>query len=109
GKVISSGTQTIGIDPRTGQLSSSTFDDEGGRGEGLWFRDGNRWVMDSAGVLPDGTETLAVNIITRLNDNEFVWRSVDRTVGDNEVPDAEPVKLVRGQPVREPQNGKEKP
>jgi uncharacterized protein (TIGR02246 family) len=110
GKVTSSGTQTIGIDPRTGQLASWTQDEEGGRGEALWFRDGNRWVVDSAGVLPDGTETLALNVITRLNDNEFLWRSVDRVVGEDEVSDTEPVKLVRGQPVRGPlSGGKEKP
>jgi uncharacterized protein (TIGR02246 family) len=110
GKVISSGTQTIGMDPRTGRLASWTDDEDGGRGEALWFRDGNRWVVDSTGVLPDGTETFAVNVITRLNDNEFLWRSVDRAVGEDEVDDTQPVKVVRGQPVRVPQkNGKEKP
>jgi uncharacterized protein (TIGR02246 family) len=110
GKVISSGTQTIGMDPRTGQLASWTDDEDGGRGEALWFRDGNRWVVDTIGVLPDGTETFAVNVITRLNDNEFLWRSVDRAVGEDEVDDTQPVKVVRGQLVRVPQkNGKEKP
>jgi uncharacterized protein (TIGR02246 family) len=110
GKVTSSGTQTIGIDPRTGQLASWTFDEDGSRGEAVWFRDGNRWVMDSTGVLPDGTETAAVNLITRLNDHEFLWRSVSRAVGADELPDTEPVKVVRGQAIRGPQNGgKEKP
>jgi uncharacterized protein (TIGR02246 family) len=110
GKVTSSGTQMIGIDPRTGQLTSWTFNDDGGRGEAVWFRDGNRWVMDSAGVLPDGTETLAMNVITRLNENEFLWRSVARTVGGEAVSDTAPVKVVRGHPVRGPQSGaKEKP
>jgi uncharacterized protein (TIGR02246 family) len=110
GKVISSGTQTIGMDPRTGQLASWTDDEDGGRGEALWFRDGNRWVVDSTGILPNGTETFAVNVITRLNDNEFLWRSVDRAVGEDEVDDTQPVKVVRGQAVRVPQkDGKEKP
>jgi uncharacterized protein (TIGR02246 family) len=105
GKFTSSGTQTIGIDPQTGQLTSWTFNEDGGRGEALWFRDGNRWVMDSIGVLPDGTETLALNIITRLNDNEFLWRSVGRTVGGDELADTEPIKVVRGHAVRGPQEG----
>jgi uncharacterized protein (TIGR02246 family) len=110
GKVISSGTETIGIDPRTGQLASWTDDEDGGRGEALWFRDGNRWVAESAGILPDGTETFAANVVTRLNDNEFQWRSVDRAVGEDEVHDTQPVKVVRGQAVRVPQkDGKEKP
>jgi uncharacterized protein (TIGR02246 family) len=105
GKVLSSGTQMIGLDPRTGQIASWTFDEDGGRGEALWFRDGNRWVADCTGLHPDGTETLALNVITRLNDNEFLWRSVGRAVGGDEVPDTEPVKLVRGHPVRGPKNG----
>jgi uncharacterized protein (TIGR02246 family) len=105
GKVTSSGTQTIGLDPRSGRLTSWTFDEDGGRGEAVWFRDGNRWVMDSAGVLPDGTETFALNIITRLNDHEFLWRSVARVQGADEVPDTEPVKVVRGQVVHAPRKG----
>jgi uncharacterized protein (TIGR02246 family) len=104
-KPTSSGMQTIGLDPRTGQLASWTFEEDGGRGEAVWFRDGNRWVMDSVGVLPDGRETLAVNVITRLNDNEFLWRSVARVVGMDEVVDTEPVKVVRGHASPVPQSG----
>jgi uncharacterized protein (TIGR02246 family) len=95
GVVTSSGTQTIGMDPQTGFLHSWVFDDEGGRGQAVWARDGNRWVQDAAGVLSDGTEYTAVNIITPLNDDEFVWRSTDRTVGDSEAPDTDPLKLRR--------------
>jgi uncharacterized protein (TIGR02246 family) len=104
-KVVSSGTQTIALDPRTGQLISSTFDEDGGHGEALWFRDQNRWVMDSVGVLPDGTETLALNVLTRVNDNEILWRSVARVVGGDPLPDTQPIKIVRGQPVGAPRKG----
>jgi len=95
GKVTVSGTQTIAWDPQSGRLRSWLHDDDGGHGQALWFRDGNRWVLDSLGVLPDGRETSATNIITRLNDDEFVWRSTHRSVAGGNIPDAEPVKLAR--------------
>jgi uncharacterized protein (TIGR02246 family) len=95
GKVVSTGTQMIGIDPKTGQLRSWVFDASGGNGQGLWIRDGNRWLIDSLGELPDGTDTAAVNVITRLGDNEFLWRSIERTLGPAELPDTDPVKVTR--------------
>jgi uncharacterized protein (TIGR02246 family) len=95
GKVVSSGTQMIGMDPKTGQLRSWLFDDAGGNGQSLWVRDGNRWLLDSVGELPDGTDTSAVNVLTRLSDDEFLWRSVERSAGPVELPDSAPIKLTR--------------
>ena len=94
-KIVSTGTQMIGMDPKTGQLRSWTFDADGGNGQSLWMRDGNRWLLDSVGELPDGTDTSAVNVLTRLSDDEFLWRSIDRALGDLELPDSDPVKLTR--------------
>ena len=94
-KVVSAGTQMIGTDPKTGQLRSWMFDVEGGNGQCLWIRDGNRWLLDSVGELPDGTDTAAVNVLTRINDDEFVWRSIDRALGSTDLPDTDPVKLTR--------------
>lgn len=94
-KVVWSGTQMIGMDPKTGQLRSWLFDDAGGNGQGLWQRDGNRWLIDSVGELPNGTDTAAVNVLTRLGDNEILWRSVDRLLGTDELPDTDPIKLTR--------------
>lgn len=105
GKVTSAGTQTIGVDPATGQIHSWTFDEDGGRGEALWSRDGGRWVQDSVGVSPDGTETAAVNVFTRVNDDEFLWRSVARSVGGAAVPDTLPVKVQRVRPSPTPNKG----
>ncbi|MBL8799643.1 MAG: SgcJ/EcaC family oxidoreductase [Planctomycetia bacterium] len=95
GKVVASGTQTIAWDPQSGRLRSWLHDDDGGHGQALWFRDGNRWVLDALGVLPDGRETSATNLITRLSDDEFLWRSTHRSVGGSNIPDAEPVKVAR--------------
>ena len=90
-----SGTQTIGLDPQTGQLHSWVFDDEGGRGQAVWARDGNRWVQDVTGVLFDGSEYKAVNVLTPINDDAFLWQSVDRTIEGTEVPDTDVIRLRR--------------
>lgn len=95
GKVASSGTQTIGVDPATGQIRSWSFDEDGGRGEAQWFRDGGRWVQETVGVRADGTATTAFNVFTRVNDDEFLWRSVGRTVGADAAPDTLPIKVLR--------------
>jgi uncharacterized protein (TIGR02246 family) len=95
GKVVSSGTMKIGLDAQRGQLRSWHFDDDGGHGQAVWVRDGNRWVLDSIGVLADGTETAAVNILSRLSPNEVTWRSIDRVMGDEKLPDTVPIKLTR--------------
>jgi hypothetical protein len=88
-------TQVIGLDPQRGQLRSWNFDDEGGHGQALWFRDGQAWVQDAIGVLPDGTPTTATNILTRVNADEFTWRSVERMVAGERVPDRDAVTATR--------------
>ncbi|HEV3256370.1 MAG TPA: nuclear transport factor 2 family protein [Gemmataceae bacterium] len=95
GRLSSSGRQVIGWDPQRGQLRSWNMDDEGGHGQALWSRDGHQWVQHAIGVLPDGTPTAATNILARTSDNEFTWRSVERTVAGEPVPDREVVTATR--------------
>jgi uncharacterized protein (TIGR02246 family) len=95
GKVVYSGTIRIGLDPQRGQLRSWHFDDDGGHGQALWIRDGNRWVLDSIGVLGDGTETASVDILGRISNDAFTWRSIDRVLGDQDLPDTVPIRLNR--------------
>jgi uncharacterized protein (TIGR02246 family) len=95
GKSVASGTMKIGIDPQRGQLRSWHFDDDGGHGQALWLRDGNNWVLDSIGVTGGGAETASVNIFGRINNNEMTWRSIDRVIGGQAVPDTVPVRLTR--------------
>jgi uncharacterized protein (TIGR02246 family) len=95
GKVAASGKIQIGVDVQRGQLRSWHFDDDGGHGQSLWIRDGNRWVLDAIGVQADGTETAAVNILARVGNDEITWRSIDRVAGDEAVPDTVPIKLKR--------------
>ena len=41
-------------DPALKKLRSWTFDSEGGFFNGLWTKDGNQWLLTSAGVKADG-------------------------------------------------------
>ncbi len=94
-KTDSTGSFRVGLDPRTGQLRSWHFDEDGGNGQSLWVRDGNRWLLDANGVMADGTETVSVNVLGRLNNDEITWQSIDRVLGDQELPNTTPIKLTR--------------
>jgi uncharacterized protein (TIGR02246 family) len=95
GKDSHSGTQRIGVDPESGQIRSWMVDHQGGRGQSVWVRDGKSWLLDSVGTLANGTETTSVNIISRVNENAFTWRSVDRRIGDDELAPTDPIKVTR--------------
>jgi uncharacterized protein (TIGR02246 family) len=95
GKVVATATWKIGIDPQRRLLRSWHFDEDGGHGQALWRRDGNRWVLESSGVLADGTPTAAPDVLTRVQADQLVWNSRDRVLGDASLPDAVPLKLTR--------------
>jgi uncharacterized protein (TIGR02246 family) len=94
GKVLNAGTQVIGKNPGGG-LRSWVFDKSGTFGESVWWRDGNRWVIEAAGTLPDGSERTAVNILIPLGKDAFTWQSVERTAAGSELPDTPPLKVTR--------------
>ena len=87
-------TQLVGHDPLTDRIKSWTFDSRGGYGEGLWSRDGNSWVVDTAGVLPGGQTGTARNVIRFVDDRTVLFQNRDREVDGQPIPDVE-VKLVR--------------
>jgi len=94
-KAAGTGTMKIGFDAQRGQIRSWHFDDTGAHGQCLWLRDGDHWVLDAVGATGDGTTTEAVNILSRLGADELTWRSIDRVVGDDPLPDTVPIKLKR--------------
>ena len=95
GKAGPSGTIRIGIDGDRNQLRSWHFEADGGQGQCLWLRDGDKWVLDAVGVTGNGTITGAVNILARLGPDEISWRSIDRVAGGEPLPDTVPVHLKR--------------
>jgi uncharacterized protein (TIGR02246 family) len=95
GKSGPTGTMRIGLDADRGQIRSWHFDADGGHGQCVWLRDGNNWMLDAVGITGNGTVTGSVNILSRLGPDEIVWRSIDRIVGGEPLPDTVPVKLAR--------------
>jgi uncharacterized protein (TIGR02246 family) len=98
GKPVMTVTERIGWDPSTHQIKSWVFDSEGGHGSGLWSRNGDEWVIKSTGILPDGRTATATHILTRINGQSARWSSVERTVGDQVVPDHAEYVMVRRPP-----------
>lgn len=89
------GFTMIGKDVSTGQIRSWTFDNQGSFGEATWTRDGMKWFQESASVLEDGSVMAATNILTRVDNDAFTFRSVERSVDGEELEDIPPVRVTR--------------
>jgi uncharacterized protein (TIGR02246 family) len=94
-QVDMSGMQIIGWDPAAKQIRSWVFDSDGTFGEGTWTRKENRWLIQQVGTLADGKKSTAVNIITRIDDDSYTWRSVNREVEGEVLPNVEEIRIVR--------------
>lgn len=99
-KEISSGTIRLERDPEMQRIRSWHFDNDGGHGQALWVRDGNRWVLDSRAVLGDGTQTASLNIIGRAGPDAITWQSIDRVMGGKALPNTAPVRLTKSNAKR---------
>jgi uncharacterized protein (TIGR02246 family) len=99
GKTVSSGTQVIGRNP-TGGLRSWSFDSTGSFSNSLWERDGNRWIDESTGILPDGTTINSVNILIPLGPDTFTWQTAERTADGVPVTPLPPIKVTRVKPSK---------
>jgi hypothetical protein len=95
GKVIESGTQMITKDNSEGAIHSWVFQSDGGFGDGFWFREGQKWTVDVAGVTPDGRAMSANAVYLRIDANTFVWQAVDQTIDDEPVADTQPIKVTK--------------
>jgi len=90
-----SGIQLIGWNAERAQVQSWNFSPDGGHAVGFWTPQENGWVARMHGLTGDGVATGSINSIVRLDDNAYVWKSVDRTLGDLQLPDSDEVILKR--------------
>ena len=95
GDVVSTGTQVIGWDPASNQITSWTFDSSGGHGRAVFTRDGNRVIVQATAVLSDGSQASATNIITPVDENRFTWQSTNRSINGESLADVGQVNVVR--------------
>jgi uncharacterized protein (TIGR02246 family) len=91
---VTSGHQVIARDPASGAIRSWMFVG-GGIGEGVWSREGQKWVIQSRGLSAEGEELVATNIFTPQGQDAFTFRSIDRTREGEELPDVGPVTVKR--------------
>jgi len=91
----SSGVQLIGFNSDGGVMQSWNFSADGGHAIGIWTPQEKGWSAEIRGVTGDGTKTTAVNKLTKLDENAYVWQSVQRTAGGASLPDTEEVVLRR--------------
>jgi hypothetical protein len=99
GEKPTTGTMFVGWDPQSGQIKSWLFDSNGGHGEGLWTRTGEKeWVVKAHGVLRDGRPTSATQVHVVLNKDSVKTSSIDRIIGGQVAPDITDVVMVRKPP-----------
>ena len=89
------GTEVIGFDPTSGQVRSWVFDSEGGFGEGLWKKDGDKWMISATSTAPDGTTSSAQHVITRLDEKKMTWESINREADGEALPNIDKIEVVR--------------
>jgi uncharacterized protein (TIGR02246 family) len=92
---VGNATQWIGWDPLAKRIRSWVFDASGAFGEGSWTKEGNKWLIKSSLVLPDGKRATATFIVAPVDADTITLQSKDRTANGNRLPDTKEVRLKR--------------
>lgn len=90
-----SGVQLIGWNPQGGYVQSWNFTSDGGHAVGVWTPVESGWRAKVYGTTGDGVPTTAVNLLRRLDDNAYVWQSVQRFLGETALPDTDEIVIKR--------------
>jgi uncharacterized protein (TIGR02246 family) len=89
------GWEIIGWDPDRQQIRSWIFDSNGGFGEATWANDGEHWLIRASNVLPDGSRSTAENVLTKVDENKFIWESQNRTLNGEPQPSLDKIEVQR--------------
>jgi uncharacterized protein (TIGR02246 family) len=90
-----SGMQVIGWDPAAKAIRSWTFDSNGTFAEATWQQRGDRWFLRNRGTLPDGRTASMINVMKQVDQNSFTWQTIERTAGDELLPNIDEILIVR--------------
>ena len=93
------GVQIIGWNAQDGHVQSWNFSPDGAFAVGVWSPTEGGWEAELTGVTSDGTATAAVNHLQRLDDNAYMWQSVERALGETVLPDSDEV-VIRRNPAK---------
>lgn len=95
---VTTGVQIIGWNAQGNHMQSWNFTADGGHAIGIWTATDGGWLAKVSGTTGASVSTTAVNLLKRLDDNAYVWKSMDRTIGDVRLPDTDEV-VIRRKPV----------
>ncbi|MBX7102529.1 MAG: hypothetical protein K1X57_00505 [Gemmataceae bacterium] len=101
-----SGMQLMAWDGARKTIRSWTFDSKGGFGEEFWSQAGNRYTIRCTYTLPDGGTGSNIQIINFIDANKFTWKSVDRVIDGEMMPDTDEITLVRKPTTDDAKGGK---
>jgi hypothetical protein len=54
-----------------------------------------RWFIRNRGVLPDGQLATMVNVMKQVDENSLTWQTIERTAGDELLPNIDEIEIVR--------------
>jgi uncharacterized protein (TIGR02246 family) len=89
------GTEIIGWDAEQGHIRSWVFESDGSFSERTWTPDGNRWLILSRTVLPDGTAGSEEITLTIADKDKLTWTATNRSIGDQTLPNLDPLTIKR--------------
>jgi uncharacterized protein (TIGR02246 family) len=92
---VTTGLQIIGWNAQNNHMQSWNFSPDGGNAIGVWTATDGGWISKVSGSTGTSVSTTAVNLLKKLDDNAYVWKSMDRTVGDARLPDTDEVVIRR--------------
>jgi hypothetical protein len=90
-----SGMQLIAWDAAQQTIRSWTYDSRGGFGEETWSQNGNKYTIRAKYTLPDGGTGSNMQVVNYIDDNKFTWKSVNREIDGEFLPDTDEIVLVR--------------
>jgi uncharacterized protein (TIGR02246 family) len=94
-ETVLEGWQVIGWDEAQEHIRSWTFDTAGGFSEGVWTREGERWLVRDSGTMPDGGRTTAEQTIAKVSADRFTWESNNRTLNGEPQPSIGRIEISR--------------
>jgi uncharacterized protein (TIGR02246 family) len=92
---VTSGLQIIGWNAQNNHIQAWSFSADGGNAIGVWTATEDGWIAKVSGSTGTSVSTTAVNLLKKLDDNAYIWKSMDRTIGDVRLPDTDEVVIRR--------------
>ena len=92
---VSGATQWIGWDPVAKQIRSWSFELSGGFGEGIWTKEGDRWIIKTTTTLRDGRRVGATSLMGPIDEDTLAWQAKDRTVDGITSPETQEGRMKR--------------